>query len=253
MTDRETLVAWIDRCIAVCLLVLAAAAPVSIAATQTAWAFSILFCAVRLAIVRRRPRWSGIDVTILVFVALTFISSVFSYEPAVSTRKMLTVSLVTIVYLVSRSLDTERMMRRMVVLLLVSCAASTLWTFGVLAVGKNMKVTRLTPDSALRVAGLREDDTILTINNQPISSPDDVSKAVSGLGGTTVPVHYYRLELTYDGSLPLPDLGSDASAALGIVDWHRGRDTRAQGFYGHYTTYSEVLQLIGSLALGLLI
>ncbi|HEY9282664.1 MAG TPA: O-antigen ligase family protein, partial [Pyrinomonadaceae bacterium] len=35
--------------------------------------------------------------------------------------------------------------------------------------------------------------------------------------------------------------------------WERGRDERAVGFYGHYTTYAEVLQLVGSLAFGLLV
>jgi O-antigen ligase len=38
---------------------------------------------------------------------------------------------------------------------------------------------------------------------------------------------------------------------LGISDWSRGRDWRATGFFNHWVTYSEVLQLIASLALGL--
>ena len=37
------------------------------------------------------------------------------------------------------------------------------------------------------------------------------------------------------------------------MSWSRGRDERASGFYGQYQTYSEVLQLVASLALGLLV
>src|SRR6185369_5228151 len=40
---------------------------------------------------------------------------------------------------------------------------------------------------------------------------------------------------------------------LGISGWSRGRDWRATGFYNHWVTYAEVLQLIASLALGILL
>jgi O-antigen ligase len=45
--------------------------------------------------------------------------------------------------------------------------------------------------------------------------------------------------------------GSNALDQLGISGWSRGRDWRATGFYNHWVTYSEVLQLIASLALGI--
>jgi O-antigen ligase len=44
---------------------------------------------------------------------------------------------------------------------------------------------------------------------------------------------------------------SNVLGQLGISSWSRGRDWRATGFYNHWVTYSEVLQLIASLALGL--
>jgi O-antigen ligase len=47
--------------------------------------------------------------------------------------------------------------------------------------------------------------------------------------------------------------GTTAVEQLGIAGWSRGRDWRATGFYGHWTTYAEVLQLIASLALGILL
>ena len=50
-----------------------------------------------------------------------------------------------------------------------------------------------------------------------------------------------------DSCLP----GTTALEQFGISDWSRGRDWRATGFFNHWVTYAEVLQLIASLALGL--
>ena len=47
--------------------------------------------------------------------------------------------------------------------------------------------------------------------------------------------------------------GATAMEKLGIESWKKSRNWRSSGFYGHYTTYAEVLQLLASLAFGLLI
>src|ERR1043166_2817850 len=96
------------KAIQICLLLLALSAPISIAATQTAWAFAILFWLIRFIFVRPSFRLQKFDLAVLAFVALTLVSSIFSYEPDVSLRKMVPVSLVTIVYLVSEFTTTRR-------------------------------------------------------------------------------------------------------------------------------------------------
>jgi O-antigen ligase len=47
--------------------------------------------------------------------------------------------------------------------------------------------------------------------------------------------------------------GSSALEKLGIGSWKPSRNWRSTGFYGHYVTYAEVLQLLASLVFGLLI
>ncbi|MEO8573778.1 MAG: O-antigen ligase family protein, partial [Pyrinomonadaceae bacterium] len=47
--------------------------------------------------------------------------------------------------------------------------------------------------------------------------------------------------------------GGDAMSQLGFSSWKKSRNWRSTGFYGHYTTYAEVLQLILSLVLGLFV
>jgi hypothetical protein len=47
--------------------------------------------------------------------------------------------------------------------------------------------------------------------------------------------------------------GTNAMEKLGFTDWKKSRNWRSMGFYGHWTTYAEVLQLIASLTFGLFI
>ena len=68
-------------------------------------------------------------------------------------------------------------------------------------------------------------------------------------------VRVYRAEALPTGNVARDALrrGATAEARLGILDWTRGREERASGFYGQYQTYAEVLQLVASLALGMLL
>ncbi len=245
-----------SKAITVCLLLLAFAAPLSIAATQAAWAFGLLFWILRAFVVRPRPKFEKLDLAIFAFVGLTLISSFFSYEPSVSLRKMVSVSLVTFVYLVAMNLKDKTTLHRMLVLLLAGCFVACIHTFATQAIGRNLKVVHLTAESPLRVWGVEDGDTILSAGGENVQSPKDLISAISrhsSEGFTEVTV--YRHELinrykVYVGSLsPQPD----QVEWLGINEWSRGRDTRAAGFFGHYTTFAEALQLLASLALALLI
>lgn len=241
-----------SRAIQVCLLTLALAAPISIAATQAAWALCLLFWIIRAVIVRPVWRVQGFDLAVLAFVGLTVLSAVFSYEPQVSIGKLLSVSLVTIVYLVSAYITKAAAVRRLVAVLLFAGMVSVLFTLGSLAVGKNLKILRLTAESPLRAAGIAENDTILKVDEDNITTPDDLSAAVAkSVGDGEVVITTYRKEHITNFKLPL--VPEEPVPDLGVTDWTRGRDTRASGFYGHYTTYAEVLQLILSLAFALLV
>ncbi|HSK64288.1 MAG TPA: O-antigen ligase family protein, partial [Pyrinomonadaceae bacterium] len=72
-------------------------------------------------------------------------------------------------------------------------------------------------------------------------------------GTPVAKVKIYRVEWMPELEVPRPKLlpGNTALEQLGITGWSRGRDWRATGFFGHWVTYAEVLQLIASLALGL--
>ncbi|MBK8466427.1 MAG: O-antigen ligase family protein [Chloracidobacterium sp.] len=233
------------------LFLIALSAPISIAATQTAWSLALLFWLIRLIFVRSRLRRVPFDLAVLVFVGLTLVSSIFSYDQEISLRKMVPVSLVTIVYLVSEYTTTRRQLHRLFAILLVSCFASCIYTFATLAVGKNLKLQSLSINSPLKQAGVETGDTVLKANGISISSPEDLYTAISqhSIEGSSS-ITIYRHELIKTFAL---NSANFTFSDLGILKWSRGRDTRAAGFYGHYVTFAEVLQLIASLALGLFV
>ncbi|MFN2598807.1 MAG: O-antigen ligase family protein [Pyrinomonadaceae bacterium] len=266
---------WLERATVVCLFLLAFAAPVSIAATQTAWLLALLLWVARFA-PRPRPRLARtpVDYALLGFFVLTFVSSLTSYEPDVSIGKLRAASLFTIVYVLAENVWSSKVLRALVVTLVASCVLSALYTFGVFAVGRGVKVLEMTPESTLRAAGVREGDTLLSVDGAKVGSLDDVARLVANERPALDKTYRWtdnRIACAWDAraacvrvyreeNLPAFNVARDALAPgaaaagrLGVTRWSRGRDERASGFYGQYQTYSEVLQLVASLALGLLV
>lgn len=248
----------LDRVLTGCLFLLVFCAPHSIAATQIAWSLGLLVWAVRF-FVRPRPRFyrTPVDYALLGFFILTFVSALCSYDPIVSIGKLRAASLFTIVYLVAENVRTQRTLRRLALVLVASCMLNVFYTIGAYSIGRGVKVQSMPADSPLRASGVVEGDTILKVDEARVRTPSEIEHAL-GLRASDAPparLHIYRHE-----TLPIFDLsrtsllqGTTPEARLGLTSWTHGRDERAEGFYDHYTTYAEVLQLLASLAVGLLI
>jgi len=267
---------WLERATVACLFLFAVAAPHSIAGTQGAWILGMALWLARF-FVRPRPvvHRTPVDYALLGFFVLTFLTALTSYDPDVSIGKLRAASLFTIVYLVAENVRDRRCLRALALTLVASCALGLVHTFGVVAAGRGVKVHALTADSALRAAGVREGDTILSVDGVPAANPEDVARGVETerparervyrwpdgardceWDARRACVRVYRAEVTPAYNVARDGLAKDGTAAqtrLGIVSWGWGRDERATGFYGQYQTYSEALQLIASLALGLLV
>ncbi|MGB7925018.1 MAG: O-antigen ligase family protein [Pyrinomonadaceae bacterium] len=258
-TDTESLALWLDRAITGWLFVLAFSAPHSIAATQIAWVCGLLLWMAR-SVVRPRRRWfrTPLDYALLGFFILTVISSLASYDPEISIGKLRAASLFTIVYLVAENVRSRRVLRLLVWTLIASCMINVVYTLGERALGRGVKVEGLVATSPLYVAGIRDGDTLLEVDGRKLGGPEELAAALdageaAGVGPARV--RLYRFEWMPVFDVPRGRLldGATATERLGIGNWTRGRDWRASGFFGHYTTYAEALQLIASLALGLLI
>ncbi|HEU4835553.1 MAG TPA: O-antigen ligase family protein [Pyrinomonadaceae bacterium] len=255
---------WLERATVACLFLIAAFAPHSIAVTQGAWLLGMIFWIARL-LVYPRPKLlrSPVDYALLGFFILSGISSVFSYSPVVSIGKMRAASLFTIVYLVSQNARSLRLVRLLALTLIGSCMINVFLTAGQLAIGKGVKVQGVKPESPLakavfhtrsvmQSAPIINGDIIWEIDGHPVSNPEELAYDLA-YGPPIVKVRIYRVEWMPELELPRGQLlpGTNALDQLGISGWSRGRDWRATGFYNHWVTYAEVLQLIASLALGI--
>lgn len=250
---------WLDRVILVWLFALAIFAPHSIAATQIAWTLGLLVWAVRFAI-RPRPALyrTPVDYALLGFFIITGISAFVSYDPFVSIGKLRGASLFTIVYLVAQNIPSRRVLRALALVLVASCMVNVVYTLGERVVGRGVKVEGLSTASPLYVYGIRDGDTLLEVDGRRLHNPEEL---VSALAVSSAPdaglarIKIYRYEWITDFKVARGQLldGATPLSRLGIGSWTRGRDWRAAGFYGHYITYAEALQLIASLAFGLLI
>jgi O-antigen ligase len=275
ITHHSSLPLWLERATVACLFLFAASAPHSIAVGQGAWMLAMLFWVARFAF-RPRPAVyrTPVDTWLLGFFVLTFLTALTSYDPEVSIGKLRAASLFTIVYVAAENVRDRRVLRALVLTLVASCALGLVHTFGVFAVGHGVKVRSLAADSPLRAAGVEEGDTILSVDGADVATPEQVERAIrnerpsvdatyrwtdNSIACTwderVACVRVYRAETIPAYKVARGGLsdGSTPEARLGIQRWSRGRDERASGFYGQYQTYSEVLQLIASLALGLLV
>jgi len=172
-------------------------------------------------------------------------------------------SLFTIVYLVAQNVRSLRLAHVLALTLIGSCMLNVLLTAGELAVGRGVKVEGISAESPLakavfhtrtvtQLTPIQNGDTIWQVDGRAIGNPDELAAALAA-GSGAAKVTIYRVEWTPVLEVPRGQLlpGNNALDQLGISSWTRGRDWRATGFYNHWVTYAEALQLIASLALGL--
>lgn len=277
--DKSEPAKWLERAIVACLFLLAAAAPHSIAVTQTAWLLGMTFWVLRFAVYPRPQLYrTHLDYPLSGFFILTGISSFLSYEPLVSIGKLRAASLFTIVYLVAQNIPSRRVLRLLALTLIASCMVNVLFTLGERVVGRGIKIQQVAGESPLSSAVFRKkyvgraealhkpgeavptpiinDDVILSVDGKTIRDASELATALAA-SPNSVPaqVRIYRVEWSPTLEVPRGHLlmGPTPEAQLGIKGWSLGRDWRAAGFFGHYVTYAEALQLIFALAVGLFV
>lgn len=245
-----------DGALIVCLFLLALFAPHSIAATQTVWVLGMVLWVSRLVLFPAPPvSRTPLDYALLGFFILSGISAFLSYEPFVSIGKLRAASLFTIVYLVAQNIHSRRLVRLLVVTFVASFIVNVLYTAGERLVGRGVRLDVLHAESPLRAVGVKPGDTLLEIDGQKIRTPEDLLTRLSLPDKPTSNIKAYRLEAFPKFAVERGRFleGSTAQQKLGIAEWSRGRDWRASGFYGHYVTYAEALQLVLAIVVGLLV
>jgi len=208
-----------------------------------------------------------VDYPMLGFFLLTGLSSFLSYEPSVSIGKLRAASLFTIVYLFAENVRSTKILRLLTVLLIAATMVNVFYTFGLFAFGRGVKVYGVTANSPLSEAELANrkqvqkipivsGDTLEAVDGQKLGNLDQLIAALDqSTEKKPARIKVYRVEWVAELNVPRGRLlpGNTSEERLGIEKWTSGRDRRATGFYDHWITYAESLQLIASLALGLFV
>lgn len=229
-------------------------APHSIAATQTAWLIGMTAWIARLFI-KPRPviMLTAGGVALFALFAWSLLSSILSYEPSISLDKLRGVSTFLIFIYAVNVIKNRRAVIVLAIALIASSMISVLSAPVQKLVGRGVEISGVEPGGPLARIGAVDGDTILRVDGRKISEPQEVIAALDQ--SPTVRLTLYRQDFELSVVLDRSSLNQthDLAAALGFSSWKRSGKFRAPGFYGHYATFAEVLQLIGALAFGLFV
>ncbi len=256
LTTENRAVLWLERIAFIFLTVMILFAPHSIAVTQSAWLIGMFAWVIRLFFTPRpKFKLTAIDYALWTFFAWSVVSSAFSYAPDISLDKLRGVSLFLIFYFVYNNLRTIRAARFLVFALMFSTMFAVLWTPIERVIGRGVQIYDFR-GSAFDQIGLQEGDTILQINGKKVNSLEEVRQKI--LENTNEP--QFKVQIYRTDNYTLVDIPRERiktaetpEESLGIGRWTHSHNWRAAGFYGHFTTFAEALQLIISLTFGLFI
>lgn len=260
IADAGRAITWLERTAFVFLVLMVVAAPHSIAATQTAWITGMFVWLVSVALRWRagRLQWDlgvprALHWALWAFFGWSIVTSLTSYAPDISINKLRGAAVFLIFYFVVGNVRNRHAAHLLVFVLIGSCMVNVLWMPVQRLIGRGVEIHGIAPDSPLAKALLVEGDTLLEADGRKLRTPDDLLAAIERNEITRV--KFYRPDFEFVVNVNRGDLleGGDAMARLGVSSWKKSRNWRSSGFYGHYTTYAEVLQLIGSLVLGLFV
>ena len=237
------------------LLSYAIFAPHSIALTQGAYLIGMGAWAVQLVATRRlNQKRSRMDIALFGFFACCVISSFLSYDPLVSIKGLKSPAFFFAFYFVSNRVRSIRFASFLSLAIVLSCLVNVAYSAVTLGVGRGLKIQSISSDSAFANESIAVGDTIIEADDQPVNSQQDLLRIIDSQRGR-LRLKVQRKEAVAETSIlrqAIKDSGGAGFERLGITTTP-GRNFRIMGFYSHYETYAEVLQLIAALAVGLLI
>jgi len=250
---RQRIIRATEALIVFSLLMYAVFAPHSIAITQGSFLLGLSAWAVQLFCSRNvRSLRSPLDIAILGFFACCVVSSFFSYDPMVSLKGLKSPAFFLAFYFVSKKVSSLRLAIVMAGLIVASSMVGVAYSAGQLAVGRGLRIESISPESVLARQNLKVGDVILEVDGQKVKTAEDISRIVDSQRGR-VRIRFSRGETI--GEVTVSRRAIRRSPGVGVerlgIATNPGRSFRVSGFYSHYETYAEVLQLIAALAFGL--
>jgi O-antigen ligase/polysaccharide polymerase Wzy-like membrane protein len=228
----------------------AAFAPHSIAGAEIALAIAAAGWILRTIALRQTGfRRTALDLPIWLFFLWTIASSFLSEEPHISISKLQSVCVFFLFYL-TQAIVTRRTAVVLVCIMIASGLSGTIYSLYDLLHGRGVVVEAVSSDSPFAEV-VAPGDAIWRVNGRRVYSREAIDEAIkeAPLGTTLAASIISRGEhVERTGAVVTEDVKHRAS---GITGENRSHRFRASGWTRHYETYSEILQIIGQLALGL--
>ena len=234
-------------------LLYSAFAPHSIAAAEISLAIVGAGWLVR-TISSRKPgfRRTPFDLPIWLFFLWTVASSLLSQEPRISIAKIQSTCVVFLFYL-TQALITRRTAVMLVAVMILSGTVGTVYSVYDLARGRGVLIDFVAPESPLRRLQIREGDAVWRVGGRRVYSVTDIDEVIKNSPNQTkltVSVISQGEHLERPGLVVTDTIKKQASPS-GVVGSKPTHRFRASGWTRHYETYSEILQILAQLALGL--
>ena len=228
-------------------------APHSIAGAEIALAIVGLGWIARLGLTRRTGiRRTALDLPVWLFLGWTILSAIFSAEPRISLPKLQSIAVVLLFYL-TQSFVTRRTAIVLAVLMIVSGVAGVFESALDLARGRGVMIEELTGDSPFHELQMGAGDAVWRVGGQRIHSVAEIDEAIrQSPAGRALPVSI--IKQGEHGERPgfiVTDEMKARTNPSGILSSGPTHRFRASGWTRHYETFSETLQILAQLALGL--
>lgn len=242
---------WTNRLLLIGLGLFSLSVPHSIAAAHIGLSLSLLCWIGRDgASARLHFTRTAFDLPLVCFSGLTILSSLFSEEPRLSLRKLLSLLLFGVIYLIASNV-TRKGVCWLTALLLLSSLIGAGFSLVEKVRGRGITINTIHPDSPLAGSPFAAGDVIWMIARNRVRTPDDIRRIVGQMragesteiegihNGDPLPVQVRITEVMKSRNNPLAvDLGGPS------------RRFRASGFSRHFLTFAEQMQIMGLLVFG---
>lgn len=230
-------------------------APHSIAVTQGVYLLGLLAWGIELFVSRKFPQTrTPMDLAFFFFFACCVISSFFSYEFLVSLKGLKSPAFFFAFYFVSHTIKSLRFAKFLAFAVIGSCLINVVYSAGQIAVGRGLRIDSIRAGGAFDREGLEVGDVIIEADDEKVKTLNDLLRIADSHRGR-IQIKFQRNEALGETTVSRKAIrksGEEGLERLGITA-SPGRSFRISGFYSHYETYAEVLQLIAALAVGLFI
>jgi O-Antigen ligase/PDZ domain len=192
------------------------------------------------------------DLPVCLFFIWTVVSSFLSVEPQISIAKIQSTCVIFLFYL-TQAIATRRTAVLLVSLMILSGVAGTTYSLFDLLRGRGIVVESIAPQSPLSSLHIQPGDAIWRVGGQRVYSVADIDQVINNSqtnSSLTVSVISQGEHVERPGMIVTAAAKSQASPS-GITGGKPSHRFRASGWTRHYETYSEILQILAQLALGL--